>query len=262
MYRLVALPFLELGMTVAIVGYRTYPDANVTGQVNDLFQALSRLLDKFPSLFSSPPDGETYDFIGTILIGHSSGAHLSLLMMVEYIQRQLPNSNSQDTIPSIFFDFVIGLSGPYNISQHFDFEAHRGVEELSPMKPACGHTREEFKYHSPTSRLLQLCHTAESSLLKPTNKSKHFMPSILLVHGMKDSTVPFTATSDAAALFKSCGAEQCDEIYIGTAGHQDTVLHLMLGGSTKTAVVKWIQLQTQINRQNMKLVELVVASKI
>lgn len=262
MYRLVALPFLELGMTVAIVGYRTYPDADVTGQVKDLCQALSRLLEKFPCLFSSPQDGETCDFLGTVLIGHSSGAHLSLLMMVEFIQRQLSNSSSHGTLPSVFFDSVIGLSGPYNISQHFDFEAHRGVEELSPMKPACGHTREEFKYHSPTFRLVQLCNTAESSLLQPYNEYKHFMPSILLVHGMRDSTVPFTSTSDAAALIKSCGTQRCDEIYIGAAGHQDTVLHLMLGGSTKTAVVKWIQLQKQRNEETKQTIEFVMASKM
>mmetsp|Transcript_5282 Transcript_5282/g.7871 ORF Transcript_5282/g.7871 Transcript_5282/m.7871 type:complete len:296 (+) Transcript_5282:112-999(+) len=40
MYRLVALPFLEeLRMAVVIVGYRTYPDANVSEQVDDLVSA-------------------------------------------------------------------------------------------------------------------------------------------------------------------------------------------------------------------------------
>ncbi len=62
MYRLVDLPFLELGMTVANVGYRTYPDTDVTDQVKDLCQALSRLLEKFTCLFSSLQDGVTCDF--------------------------------------------------------------------------------------------------------------------------------------------------------------------------------------------------------
>jgi acetyl esterase/lipase len=44
MYRLVAKPFLEdLSMAVAIVGYRSYPDAHAEGQVKDVEQALSHL---------------------------------------------------------------------------------------------------------------------------------------------------------------------------------------------------------------------------
>jgi hypothetical protein len=279
MYRLVALPFLDIGMSVAIAGYRTYPDADVTGQVDDLFQALHTLLESYPYLFS-PRDGEKHChdavdsyYLGTCLIGHSSGAHLSLLMMVEYIQHQLSQkSNPHDgTLPSVFFDSVIGLSGPYNISHHFDFEAHRGVEELSPMKPACGHSREEFRKHSPPLRLVQLSNIAESSLLQPllltnnkqndNNNNNKIIPSILLLHGMEDSTVPFTSTSDAAALIRSCGIERCDEIYIGKAGHQDTILHLMLGGVTRTAVIKWIQdLKQTTGHRN--LVELVAVSKM
>jgi acetyl esterase/lipase len=48
MYRLVAKPFLNKGMTVAILGYRTYPTTDVKGQVDDLEQALESLRREFP----------------------------------------------------------------------------------------------------------------------------------------------------------------------------------------------------------------------
>ena len=54
MYRLVAAPFLEdLNMAVAIVGYRTFPDADVPGQVQDLERAADLLYRERRDLFDA-----------------------------------------------------------------------------------------------------------------------------------------------------------------------------------------------------------------
>ena len=57
---------------------------------------------------------------------------------------------------TVDFDSFTGLSGPYSIDRHFHFEAGRGVEELSPMKAACGHSTEEFCHNSSASRLQKI----------------------------------------------------------------------------------------------------------
>jgi acetyl esterase/lipase len=63
MYRLVAEPFLKQGWTVAILGYRTYPDGTAKDQCDDCAQAIKCLADEFPEWRR----GEM------TVIGHSSG---------------------------------------------------------------------------------------------------------------------------------------------------------------------------------------------
>jgi hypothetical protein len=62
--------------------------------------------------------------------------------MVDMIGERIKNSNVTNINPTnkIFPDCFIGLSGPYDISKHFDFEAMRGVEQISPMKGKCSHS--------------------------------------------------------------------------------------------------------------------------
>ena len=262
MYRLAALPFLELGMSVAIAGYRTYPDAEVTGQVADLGEALNDLSRRKPDLFRTNVGDE--ENLGTCIVAHSSGAHIALLLIVEQIRKHLESvsiSINHDRFPvgiSPSFDTFIGLSGPYAISHHFDFEASRGVEELSPMKPVCGYSREEFKTNSPAIRLARLLRAFPESEASCIDK---FIPQLLLVHGMEDSTVPFTATSEAASILRSCGVQKCDELYIGKTGHQETVMHLMLGGKTKDGVVKWLK-ERQSRHGEQNTLALIVESRM
>ena len=58
--------------------------------------------------------------------------------------------------PTITFDTFVGLSGVYSINNHFDYEAARGVEELSLMKPACRYFRKSFLHHDPSLCLRNL----------------------------------------------------------------------------------------------------------
>merc|ERR1719491_1652217 len=120
-------------------------------------------------------------------------------------------------------DHFVGLSGVYDISHYYDYEAGRGVEQISPMQPICGRTRENFRRASPAHRLLSLLGTQREGTLH------HLAPRALLVHGVEDATVPFAATADAGRVLRAAGLA-CEEAYLAGAGHQDMVMHLMLGG--------------------------------
>lgn len=249
MYRLCATPFLEEGLVVAIVGYRTYPDGSVRDQVDDLELAYQYLKMKFPHITAVASELEQHtnaSYIGAVLVGHSSGAHIALLWIVEQIEKRIQNEAFQITK---FFDHFIGLSGVYNISHHFDYEAGRGVEELSPLKPACGSTREHFLFYSPAVRLQKIL--SDSSFSK--NISIYdFMPRILFVHGIDDTTVPFTSTADAGRILRSCGVGICDEYYVPECGHSDVVTQLMLGGYTQIAIKIWLH-GRKLNHINLTL---------
>ena len=67
------------------------------------------------------------------------------------------------------------------------------------------------------------------------------LPRMLMVHGIEDDTVPFTATGEAARILRSCGIEDIHEHYSPLTGHQDAVVHLMLGGRVQDAIVDWLK---------------------
>ena len=70
---------------------------------------------------------------------------------------------------------------------------------------------------------------------------RHAIPQrILLVHGMEDTTVPFTATTELARRLAACGLSS-QQLYLAKTGHQDTVMQLMLGGMTQKKIVAWLE---------------------
>ena len=63
---------------------------------------------------------------------------------------------------------------------------------------------------------------------------------MVLIHGVEDETVPFTATSEAARVLRSCGLRQLDEIYVTGTGHQEDIVQVMLGGKFRDLIVDWL----------------------
>jgi len=110
---------------VVVLGYEVYPEADMEQQTDSVASALSCLTGN------------------VVLMGHSSGAHIALLAMVRLAQWRV----SPSTIPDRMGDrsravvysnldsrmesdllrvcSFVGLSGPYDISDHFDYEAAR-----------------------------------------------------------------------------------------------------------------------------------------
>ena len=256
MYRLVAPAFLRLNFAVAIVGYRTYPVAKtINEQVGDVMMAWEKcgnVLNEFCT-FPRPEsscrvndDDDASDdtsWVGNIIMGHSSGAHVAMNMLVDWIeQHRLQQELVAETTSSNQLwkpDFYVGLSGPYNISHHFDYEAGRGVKEISPMKAICGHTRKNFQMSNPTYRFASLLR-GRSEDVENMTIIQRLTPPILLVHGIEDATVPFTATSDVGRKLRSFGLIRCDEIYLAETDHADVIKHFMFGGEARKLVLDWI----------------------
>ena len=65
------------------------------------------------------------------LIGHSSGAHISL--------------QSRLRSPTPFVTHLACLSGVYDLAAHSEYEKARGLDELSTLKGAGGYTREKME---------------------------------------------------------------------------------------------------------------------
>ena len=271
MYRLVASPFIKQQIAVAIVGYRTYPDGHVQDQVNDLHHAAEVLAMKYPHLWRNKQkkkdnQSDNGDHFGVCLMGHSSGAHISLLFLIQLIEQNLRRRMHNQPEPNncINFDSYIGLSGVYNIQHHFDYEAGRGVEEISPLKPACGYSRSAFDTCSPVLQLHSLMRLVGSKQcsMKADQIISTIMPRMLLVHGIEDNVVPFTSTSEAARIIRSCGIEDCYEHYLSKTGHADVIMHFMLGGKCVDGVMTWLKKRNDNNNNMMMMTTAEISSKL
>jgi acetyl esterase/lipase len=213
MYRLVAKPFLNKGMTVAILGYRTYPTTDVKGQVDDLEQALESLRREFPHLSD------------VTLIGHSSGAHISLLAILSGLLTHV--------------DRFVGLSGVYDIPSHYNFERCRGVDRISPLAPACGGSLDTWRRNSPTRLVIG----------GSTKEQLDQLPPILICHGGIDTTVSYSSSVNLVDALHSASdilRHTCSLRILPHVGHSETAIHLMFGGETQDVVVDWMSGQTVV----------------
>ena len=183
MYRLLSTCFDgEMHCVTFTHNYHTYPTADVVQQIGQLRQLLVWLAE----------NGARYggDVSKVILVGHSSGAHLTVLHLLTAPSTTTPSPSSAFDGHDAFSPFAatersemrvvgaVGLSGAYDIAAHYVYESRRGVHEVSPMKPAC-HEPAHFDDHSPTCIAQQ--RTAEVGWT---------VPPLLLVHGDRDETVP------------------------------------------------------------------------
>ena len=81
----------------------------------------------------------------------------------------------------------MGLAGVYDIAAHYEHEAQRGVEHVSPMGRAAG-GQDNFPNVSPT----QIATTASSSSL--VSHHHHHCPTFHLIHGETDTVVPISSS--------------------------------------------------------------------
>ena len=218
-YVLAAIPFLNSGRysQIAFVGYRTYPTADVQGQIEDVSAAIQVV----------PPSSRM------TVLGHSSGSHISSMA---FLQGRIPHkqtnavpataTNNRNTI-----DAFIGLSGVYDIPSHFKWERARGVERISPMAPACGLNLSQWKVLSP----IRVARQHLESKPATAAGSSHFPSSTLLLHGCADTTVPYTSTKEFAE------ASGLDWVPLTSVGHSETVTDLMFGEPTRDIVLDWLK---------------------
>jgi hypothetical protein len=163
--------------------------------------------------------------------------------------RPPPATASSSTIPTMRIDSFIGLSAPYEIASHYEFETRRGLEELSPMKAACGNDKEKLSNFSP---ILQLNRMLVNRTAHERMELLSDFPRVAMYHGIQDDTVPVSSTRQAALLLRSLGISQCEETYFDETGHSDTVFELMFGGKTRDSVFEWFEsFRTRLERTEL-----------
>lgn len=175
----------ELQATVVCPDYWTYPKGNVLGMVQDVADCLVWACENGHQF--------NYDQGNVVLIGHSAGAHLCALTTLFLIDEKeelfIEVNRQRDATHSI--RGIIGLSGVYNIMDHYEHEQKRAVEYVSTMHKAMNGV-ENFPYYSPTHLLRSLSQDKLSRV-----------PQMALLHGTDDIIVPVESSMKFSELLTS-----------------------------------------------------------
>lgn len=172
---------------VFILGYPVYPDATIEEQVSSVITAIGHVKSHSDKL--EIPSNANY-----IVAGHSSGANISFLACFRTALQGIRLA-----------DLFIGISGVYDIVKHHDYEANRGVEEISPMTAAAG-GKNLLPQSSPTLVLEELPESTKVFV-------RDCLPRCILLHGKEDTTVPVTSSSEFAECLDKIGVSTYSQFY-------------------------------------------------
>ncbi|XP_058492409.1 uncharacterized protein si:dkey-193c22.1 [Solea solea] len=175
----------ELNAAVICPDYCTYPKGNVLGMVQDIADCL----------VWAQESGQKFNFDkdSVVLIGHSAGAHLcalTTLFLTDTREELFIEANKQRDV-TMAIKGVIGLSGVYNIMDHYEHEQKRAVEYVSTMHKAMN-GEENFPYYSPS-------HSLETLSQDKLNR----VPPFALLHGTSDTVVPVESSTKFSELLTS-----------------------------------------------------------
>ncbi|XP_053337649.1 uncharacterized protein si:dkey-193c22.1 [Clarias gariepinus] len=212
MYCLLALQIAkELNASVICPDYSTYPKGKVLNMVQDISDSLMWVRENGHSF--------QLDKDNIVLIGHSAGAHLCVLTTLFLLEGGksllIKKFKQREVINSI--KGIIGLSGVYDIMDHYEHEKMRAVEYISAMHKAMDGV-ENFEYYSPTARLKKL---KEDQLKR--------VPPVGLVHGTNDIIVPVESSTRLCDLLTSLSVPST--LYLlPKMNHTEVVTDLMAPG--------------------------------
>ena len=228
MYRLSAVTIAKCVECdeVILVEYPTYPDASIQQQVQCLILAIQ--------YSKSVSNSREY-----ILCGHSSGANISLLALLNSLDLRLKLT-----------DYVILLSGVYDIGMHYHWEKERGLHIISPMSAAATMAESSFANSSPLhvidrypdhplnrksnkknekdvvtdvdSSIHIKSRTSKMDRIDRDSPFEQWFPNCLILHGIEDKTVPVSSSVDMASALLRKGA-QIYTSYPHSLGHGDPI---------------------------------------
>ena len=234
LYLLLASPFINQGYTFAVIGYRTYPDADCIDQsidVKDAIQSTQKYL--------SETRGRKEVRRDYTLMAHSSGCHICALGFTKGIFDS-----------SLNIDRFVSMAGVFDIPQHYRWEIARGVARFSPMAQACRRINDkEVEQHQPTKidPIRTLAGWRENSPIYDlvSNKEDYsiqFPEKCYIVHGTEDTTCPYNYSQDFGNALKiHPNAPSLVDVDILDTGHAEMVVELMFGGRTRDAVLSWLE---------------------
>ncbi|KAF4029235.1 alpha/beta hydrolase fold [Phytophthora infestans] len=212
-YALVGEYLATQGFLVAVLDYRTFPYGSVVDMIEDVENAVFWVAENCGSLGGD----RSRLFLG----GHSSGGHVGALALVNSAVRLAVNNLKEvkeKEIASHVKGFI-GLSAPYDISDHYIFERasvvgpFNGVHEISSMKPAMLGMG-NFKKSSPTALVAEARDMGSS------------LPPFYILHGGDDTVVPTSSSKKLVFNLKQAG--QAATYYeVSNCTHEDMVFAVM-----------------------------------
>ncbi|KAL7689402.1 putative alpha/beta hydrolase-3, glycosyltransferase, GlcNAc, nucleotide-diphospho-sugar transferase [Plasmopara halstedii] len=212
-YALVGEYLATQGVLVAVIDYRTFPNGSIVDMIEDVENAIFWVAEYCRSLGG--------DSTRLFLMGHSSGGHVGALALVNSAVRLTTN----DSMPSNEREIAkcvrgfIGLSTPYDISDHYVFESKRimgpfnGVHEISSMKPAMLGMN-NFEKFSPTA------------LVEKSRSMGTSLPPFHILHGEDDTVVPTSSSKKFVHILKQKGQE-ATYYEVSDCTHEDMVFAVM-----------------------------------
>ena len=244
MYRLLSKPFLQRNYRAIILAYRTFPDGGMEDQVNDLTDAITYFTNKYG--YGSREKKDTTNNV--VLMGHSSGAHISMLAALKGKLRGK-------------IDALICMSGVYDLDEARRRETQQNLTHISPMIPALlyGFNNDDTK-EERTSTLLK-SYSPEWLIKTKCNKNNNSnmvedLPPILLLHGENDTVAPpeYSISFYETFTHNKPYNKKCQLSIIDDLDHQDTVLDVCLNkGKTQSIIFQWLnEIKSESDRETLQ----------
>jgi prenylcysteine alpha-carboxyl methylesterase len=201
--------FQKQGVLFIAVDYRNFPEATVSGMVEDVKLAINWILQNLEALGGDPEN--------VTLMGQSAGAHLSGMALLEHAQDEAARVAKGEEMVSGDWSVRnlsrwIGISGPYDIVQVMPTMKKRGLPRRV-IKSLMGHDLTRF---SPTRRVRDLTVADPFRVLA-------LLPPVHLFHGTSDETVSWQESEQLASVLTK-GAVPTQTKYYENKSHTDPIL--------------------------------------
>ena len=239
------------GVCCVVATYNFYPDVLCSKQIADVSECIGWTMDNI-SKYGGDAERIT-------LVGHSSGAHLSMMAILARAGIYSSSSSSSSGRSRSSEDVrmpskVVLMAGVYDISKHFQYEKGRGVHTLSAMSRAMG-GETNFGKFSPAVLLLDgngdhaqtnaakdleesehvvlegemlgsmLSSGSPASVIEKVHEDEdfsHIIPPLYLMSGLADHVVPWVWSKEFSEILHARGLEARNLIYC-EANHMDFI---------------------------------------
>jgi acetyl esterase/lipase len=239
------------GVCCVVATYNFYPDVLCAEQISDVNKCITWVAD---NISKHGGDAERIT-----LVGHSSGAHLSMMAVLAragiYSSSSTSSSSRQNGSRSRDKRMpakVVLMAGVYDIEKHFQYEKGRGVHTLSAMTRAMGGATNFGKF-SPAVLLLNGNGNVNGKQEKEATKGQgkvldgemlgsllgsgfpgaivkegkstdfgHTIPPLYLMSGLADNVVPWIWSKEFSEILHARGLKARSLIY-HEATHMDFI---------------------------------------
>eukprot|EP01135_Chromosphaera_perkinsii_P000837 Nk52_evm125s151 gene=Nk52_evmTU125s151 len=255
LYFMMAKKMMDLGFVVVIPNYPLYPDTKIDAQLDCVRQCC---IWTFDNICKYGGNGRK-----CYLVGHSAGAHIASTLLVynalaqiygdkeRFFNRKTSSQSSnvlsgdghvdmtvdnflqqlcrkhlkRPTLDCAKIKGFIGIGGVYDIPGHFEYEAFRGVEEVSAMVRNMGGLRKSF-LRSPALLLKDTFISSLNIPMKIGMKMRTYFPKMTLLHGETDTTTPPKTSKEFHRVLCQHGIDVSLDI-VPSCKHSDLILALM-----------------------------------